>query len=130
MLRVDVERASALAIGAEGDFELLRRVLEERTESCSTFAAVEFDVFELREDTRSTSDDSGHFDETIEISLTKVAQRQRSGKFGDSDVDLRVDSIVRRVVEQNGVESDFIEKRKQRLRGVGQEVREDRSRRC
>lgn len=94
LLRVDREWSSTLTVRTEANLELFGCVLEERTERRATFSAIKLDVFELREDTRSASDHSGDLDETVEVALSQVSQRERRREFGDSDVDFRVDSVV------------------------------------
>jgi hypothetical protein len=125
LLRVDRERPTALAVRTVADLELFGRVLEEWSERRSTFAAVEFDVFELRENARSARDDSGHLDQAIQVALSEVSQRERGGKLGDSHVNLRVNSSVGGVVQENGIKGDLVEKVENGLRRVGKEPRED-----
>ena len=74
LLGIDGERSSSLAIRAETDLDLFRRVLEEWPERRPAFPAVEFDVLELGKDAGTTGDHSGNADEAVEVALTQVSQ--------------------------------------------------------
>jgi len=74
LLRIDGERATTLAVGAERDADLLHRVLVVRSVDVSATAAVELDVLELREDAAPAGDDALDADEAVEVRLAEVAQ--------------------------------------------------------
>ncbi len=99
LLRVDREWTSALASRAIRYLELLVGVLEEWTQRKTAFAAIELDVFELREDSGTPGDDARYPDKAVQIALSEITQRQGGGKLGDADVDLGMDPVVRWVVE-------------------------------
>lgn len=88
----------------------------------TALAAVKFDVFELGEDAGPTSDDASNADEAVEVVLTEVAEGEGGGELGNSDVNLRVDGLVRGVVEEDRLQGDLIKEREHRLRRIGEEV--------
>jgi hypothetical protein len=65
LLGVNRERALALAVDAKADFDLLCCILVEWTENSTTFSAVKFDVFKLREYTTPSSYNTSDSDKIV-----------------------------------------------------------------
>jgi hypothetical protein len=125
LFRVDGERSFTLAICAVADFHFLGGVLVKRAQDGTAFLAVEFDVFELREDARPSGDHTGYTNEVVQISRAEVTERGAQREVGDADVHLRVDAFVVGVVNENGCKCDLVKNLEHCGGRVGEEVGED-----
>lgn len=94
LLRVNGERALALAVRAVADSDLLRRILIEGTEDRTALPAVELDVLELREDARTSCHDTRHPDEIVQVAATQVTKRRAKRQVCDADVHFGVNALV------------------------------------
>lgn len=108
LLGIHRERSSTFAVGAKGDFHLLGRILEKRTERGPTLAAVEFDILQLGKHPGPPRHHPRDPDETVQVALPQIPQGQAGRQFGDPDVDLGMDPFVRRVIEEDGFERDVV----------------------
>ena len=70
LLRIEREWTLGLAVLAKRDLDFDVGVLRVRTESCTAFYAVEFDIFELWEHAASTGNDATNSHKAIEMALT------------------------------------------------------------
>lgn len=109
MFRVDSERPFAFAIGTVADFDFPARILVEWTQYTSTLLAVEFDVFKLGEYSTSPSNDTRDSNQIVQVGSSQITQSRAQGKICDADVDFGVDTLVRRVVYEDGVECYLVE---------------------
>lgn len=71
---VDGKWPLALAIDAIANPHLPCCILVERSQDSPAFLAVEFNVFELREDATTPGYHTSHPDEVVEIRATEVAE--------------------------------------------------------
>ena len=125
LFRVDREWSLAFTVWAVTDFHLAGRILIEWAEDCTTFAAVELDVLQLREDTGTASDDARYSNKGIEIRPPEVAERDCDGEIGHADMHVWVYPLVRRIVQQDSTERDFVKDSQHGSGTVEEEVRDD-----
>lgn len=69
---VDSKGALALAIGTIADLHLPALILKEWAKYASALETIKLDVFQLREDTCTTCDNSFNPNELVEVSSSKV----------------------------------------------------------
>src|SRR5690242_4831130 len=100
----------------------------ERTQCCSALCTVELDVLELGKDATTASNNSTDTDQTIQVRLTKLAQRVLNGYICDSDMDLVVNALVVGVVEKYDFHGDLVEDLEHLCGCVRKPVRECRLR--
>lgn len=125
LFRVDRERSFTLTIRTITNLHLLRRVLVKRSQHSPTLLAVKLDILQLREHTTASCHDPIDTDEVVEVGSAEVAQGRAEGEVRDADVDFGVDAPVCGVVDEDGVERDFVEDFEHGCGGVGEEVGED-----
>lgn len=111
LFRVDSEGTFVLAVGTERHPNLFVRILMERTQNGAALAAIELDVLQLREDTRSTGHHSLDANELIEMRPAKVAEFANVGVVGDANVNFRVNTVVCWVVKCDNLKRDSVENR-------------------
>ena len=99
LLRVDRERALALAVRAIANLDLSRRVLVEGAQYGTALLAVELDILELREHAAAPCDDARNAYELVELGAAQIAKGDRQWDLRDADVDLGFDAKVVRVVD-------------------------------
>ena len=124
--------ASVLAIGAEANLNLCCRILVEGAENEATLKAIELDIFELWKDATALGDNARDTDEIIKVGTSEVAKSGRDRQLSDADMDLRVDTFVVGVIEQDRTEGVTIEDGEHGCGAVGKEISENRfeSARC
>ena len=74
LLRVNRERALALAVSAIADFDFLGCVLVEWAEDGTAFSAVEFHVFELREHTTPSSHNARDSHQIVQVGASEITE--------------------------------------------------------
>jgi hypothetical protein len=92
--------------------------LEEGPEGLATLAAVEFDIFELREDASAPGYYARDADQCVQMDLAKVTKRIRGRELRDADVNFWVNALVVGIVKKNGLERDCVEQSEHRRRRV------------
>ena len=102
---------------AKANLHLSRRILVEWPKNGFTFDTVELDVFELGEHTRASGDHTRDAYERVEMRATEIAQGCDGWELGDPNVNLGVNALVRRIVEEDYFEGNCVEYT-QHLRGA------------
>ena len=97
----------------------------ERTKCYTALGAVELDILKLREDARSSGDDTADPDKTVQVGLAKLTKCVVHGEIKDADMNLRVNTLVVRIVQKNDIHGNFVEELDHFSRRVGQKVSED-----
>jgi hypothetical protein len=113
---------TALAVG---DFDFDVGLLLEGPDGNTTLGAVELDILELREDTTSSSNNAAYTDKTVEMQLAQLSESVVHGQVKDAYVDVRVNTLIIRVMQKNHIHGDFIEELQNFRSRVCQEVGQD-----
>ena len=74
LLRVDREWTFALTVGAVANPDLLGGILIERAQHSPTFATIELDIFQLREDPGAPCHNTGDPDEVVEVGTAEISE--------------------------------------------------------
>jgi DNA helicase TIP49 (TBP-interacting protein) len=88
----------------------------------SALRTVKLDIFELREDARSSSDNTAYSNKTVEVGLTELAKGVVHRQVEDTNVDLGVNTLVIGVMEKDDIHGNLVEEFEHLSRGVCQEV--------
>ena len=118
--------ASVLTIGAEANLDLCCHILVEGAKNEATLKAIELEIFELWKDTAAPGDNARDADEIIKVGTSEVARSGRDRQLGDADMDLRVDTFVVGVIEQDRMEGDTVKDGEHGCGAVGEEISENR----
>ena len=79
----------------------------------------------MREDTGTASDDTRYSNKGVEIGPPEVAERDCDGEFGYADMHVQAYPLVRRIVQQDSTERDFVKNSQHGSGTAEEEVRDD-----
>jgi hypothetical protein len=122
LFRVESEWTLAFAIGTVTNPDFLGRVLVERAEDSTTLPAVELDILELGEDATPPCHNTRYTDKVVKVRPTQVSQRRAEWEIGNAHMHFVMDAFVRREIDEDCVEGDFIEDFEHSGRRVGKKV--------
>ena len=81
----------------------------ERPEHGPALLTIKLDIFKLGEHPAPPRDDTRHSNQVVEVRPAKVAEGGAEWEICNADVYFGMDTLVGRIVDQDGIESHFIE---------------------